>query len=99
MREDPPSEMGVTLERTGGVVRGLGASSDFVAYASIPAIGPQALIEAEVEGARSRGRELSWNVYAHDRPAGVSELLRSAGFVPDEQESLMLFDLSRGPPL
>ncbi|MCI4331585.1 MAG: GNAT family N-acetyltransferase [Thermoplasmata archaeon] len=97
MREDPPPEPDVLLERGPDLVRGVGLQN-FILYSAIPADRIVDRVRAEVENAQMLGKELSWNVYGHDRPGDLAEVLRSAGFVGDETESLMLFDLSGGPP-
>jgi GNAT superfamily N-acetyltransferase len=47
-------------------------------------------------GGRPEG--LIWDVYDHDRPAGLSETLAAAGLVQEHGSTLMLLDLEAGAP-
>jgi GNAT superfamily N-acetyltransferase len=93
MRIEPPAEPGLTIERTGGIVRLRGRHN---------MVGFSQLEEAEVEGAVADqvafftevGEAFEWKLYAHDTPAHLRSVLAASGFEADEPETLMAFDLA-----
>lgn len=96
MREHArPDGPGVRVERTGGVVRQVGAAQDWngVVWSS-PDLGPEgadAAIAAQVAHCSELGyEEFEWKLYAHDRPADLGARLLAAGFEPEDPETLLV---------
>ena len=101
MRRHPPPEAGMRVEAEGPVVRLVGTHSG-IAYADLTEADAREVVAREAARFRALGWELEWKVYGHDRPSGLGELLRSAGFSPEPPETLMVADLvgplAFGPP-
>ncbi|KAB7745163.1 GNAT family N-acetyltransferase [Nostocoides sp. F2B08] len=51
---------------------------------------PAAVIERQVAFFTARGQRVEWKTYSYDEPADLPELLRAYGFVPEDEEALML---------
>ncbi|MBY8882651.1 GNAT family N-acetyltransferase [Streptomyces sp. PLK6-54] len=52
--------------------------------------GLDALIARQRDYFAARGEGVEWKVRGHDRPADLPERLRAAGFVPEEQETVLV---------
>lgn len=85
---------GVEVERDGPLLRFTGfGGGGFVGYRDLAgAEGPEldALIARQVAVFSERGESFEWKVHGHDLPADLTERLRSAGFVPEEQETVVV---------
>ena len=93
MRRRPPSSLGVRVEDLGRIVRVLG-DSDCILYSDLgPTDAPQVVAD-QTAFFRSRGTEVEWKLFGHDRPPELGELLRRAGYVPDPTETLVVRDLA-----
>jgi GNAT superfamily N-acetyltransferase len=85
---------GVTAERDGPLTRLVGQFRGFV---SAPADlgmaeGPDldALIARQRDYFAARGEGVEWKVRGHDGPRGLTDALRAAGFVPEDQETVLI---------
>lgn len=47
-------------------------------------------VARQVEFFRSRGQRVEWKTYSDDEPAGLTALLEAAGFVPEDDEVMLL---------
>jgi GNAT superfamily N-acetyltransferase len=85
---------GVSVERDGPLVRVRGlAGGGFVLYrdlAGLDGADLDALIARQVRVFSERGEPFEWKLHGHDRPADLPERLRAAGFVPEEQETVVI---------
>lgn len=84
---------GVTAERDGPVVRVVGQHRGFVttrADLGIDGADLDALIARQRDHFAARGESVEWKVRGHDRPAGLPAALRAAGFVPEDEESVLI---------
>ncbi|MEE1770938.1 GNAT family N-acetyltransferase [Streptomyces sp. JV185] len=96
MREHArPDGPGVRIERTGDVVRQVGAADDWNGVVwSAPELDParaDSVIEAQVVRYTALGHdEFEWKLYAHDRPADLDRRLLAAGFEAEEPETLLV---------
>jgi GNAT superfamily N-acetyltransferase len=97
MRISPDPWDGVSVERAGPVVRLVG-KENMIIYSALDATNARAVVAEEAAHFRAKGVEVEWKHFGHDRPANLPELLAEAGFVPDEPETLVVYDLSRGTP-
>ncbi|MFJ2204370.1 GNAT family N-acetyltransferase [Streptomyces microflavus] len=105
MREHArPDGPGVRVERSGPVVRQVGGPDDWngVVWSDpeLDAAGADAAIAAQIEHCTALGLpDFEWKLYAHDRPTGLGDRLRAAGFEPEEPETLLVAPagLSAGP--
>ncbi|MFC5721803.1 GNAT family N-acetyltransferase [Streptomyces gamaensis] len=89
-----PDGPGARVEHVGGVVRQVGGegggAGSAVLWSGLDAGTADMAITAQVEYFASRGRDVEWKLYGHDRPADLGARLRAAGFVPGDEETLMV---------
>jgi GNAT superfamily N-acetyltransferase len=84
---------GVTAERDGPLVRMHGwPHGGFIEYSDLAGLEGAALddlIERQVRIFAARGEPFEWKLHGHDLPRDLPDRLRSAGFVPEPQETLL----------
>src|SRR6266508_1999719 len=84
---------GLRLERDGPLLRFIGEHRGFVGYRDLGGLeGPELneLIARQVRIFRERGESFEWKLHSHDRPADLAERLRAAGFVPEDEETVVI---------
>ena len=85
---------GASVERDGPVLRFLGwVGRGFVLYSDLGGLEGSALdelIARQVRAFAERGEAFEWKLAGHDLPADLPERLRAAGFVPEEQETVVI---------
>ncbi|PJJ72238.1 acetyltransferase (GNAT) family protein [Diaminobutyricimonas aerilata] len=84
---------GAPAERDGPVVRVTFPGSGFIgtpADTGYRGARLDALIARQREHFAARGLPVEWKTYGYDRPHDLTERLRAAGFVPEEQETLLV---------
>jgi GNAT superfamily N-acetyltransferase len=85
---------GERAERDGPVVRCTGGTGGgWVLYrdlAGLEGAELDELIARQVRVFAERGERFEWKLHGHDRPADLPERLRAAGFVPEEQETIVI---------
>jgi len=94
MRQDPTLEPGIRIERVGSVVRAAGRFN-CILYSHLNPENVDAAIVEQKAHFREAGTEVEWKVYAHDPPADLAARLAAAGFIADDPETLMAFDLAK----
>jgi hypothetical protein len=90
MKDEQP---GLTVETDGPLVRVSGQFRGFVdgpRDLGVDGAELDALIERQRDFFARRGEAVEWKVRGHDRPADLPQRLRSAGFVPEEQETVLV---------
>jgi GNAT superfamily N-acetyltransferase len=88
-----PDGPGVIIEADGAVIRRLapaGQGPSQVTWSRLDAASADTVISAQLEFFRSRGEELEWKLYDYDEPPDLAARLVAAGFVPDDEELLMV---------
>ncbi|MEV6365623.1 GNAT family N-acetyltransferase [Micromonospora musae] len=89
-----PVPAGVTVEQDGPLYRVLGLDhGGFLTYRDLGGLTGAALdelIARQVELFRQRGERVEWKLAGHDEPADLADRLRSAGFVPEERETVVI---------
>jgi len=88
---NPPA--GVTHTQDGPVVRVTGEFRGFVStppYLGVEGEELDRLIARQRDFFATRGEAVEWKTRGHDRPADLTERLRAAGFVPEEQETVLV---------
>lgn len=88
----------VDVEYGHGRVRRLTApaASSFggaVLWSALDAASADAAVDGELARARADGRRFEWKLYGHDRPADLADRLVAAGFVAEDEESLVVGSL------
>jgi GNAT superfamily N-acetyltransferase len=93
VRAHPKPPAGFKVGQTGGVIRITG-HFNFICWWDLA---PGAASEAVANQAtyfRSRGEQLIWRVYQHDKPAELSDCLAQEGFKAEPPGTLMILDLA-----
>jgi GNAT superfamily N-acetyltransferase len=89
-----PLPGGASMERDGPVLRFHGfAGRGFVLYSDLGGLEGEALdelIARQVHVFAERGESFEWKLHGHDLPPDLPERLRAAGFVPEEQETVVI---------
>jgi GNAT superfamily N-acetyltransferase len=92
-----PLPKGVTVERDGPLLRffglfGLG-NRGFICYRDLEGLdggGLDELIARQVRVFAERGERFEWKLHGHDRPPDLPRRLRAAGFVPEDEETVVI---------
>jgi GNAT superfamily N-acetyltransferase len=83
-----------SIEYDGPVVRAVGLfHNGFVSYRSLGGLtGAEldALIARQRDFFSARGERVEWKLHGHDEPADLASRLVAAGFVPEEQETVVI---------
>jgi GNAT superfamily N-acetyltransferase len=96
MRADPAPAVGVRYERVGAVVRGVGLWNVVLFWERSGDVTSAVFEQAAF--ARAARVELEWKVYGHDGPPELEDVLKRAGYVPDERETFLVLDLEAPSP-
>ena len=90
---------GMQREETLRIVRHISAEGEgLIIYSELDAANADQVIREQVSHFEGKGCDLTWIVYAHDRPADLRERLLAHGFEPDESEAVLVLDLQQVPP-
>lgn len=96
LRDRVPDQLpdGVRVERDGPLRRFVGMHpGGFVGYRDLGGLDGaelDALIARQVRTFAERGERFEWKLHAHDRPDDLQQRLLSAGFVPEEVETVVI---------
>jgi hypothetical protein len=94
LREIPPNlPDGVRCERDGPLLRIVGQFRGLIsAPAALETNGAELdrLIARQRDYFAERGEAVEWKTRGHDRPADLTDRLRAAGFLPEEQETVLI---------
>lgn len=94
MRGVPPVlPVGVRYERDGPLVRIVGQFRGFVTAPrdlGVSGADLDALIARQRDCFAARGEAVEWKIRGHDAPADLPERLRAAGFVAEDQETVLV---------
>jgi GNAT superfamily N-acetyltransferase len=69
----------------------------FILYSHLDDRTADQAIDEQVAYFLQLNRPVTWKVHAHDAPSDMPERLAGRGFVPDEQDAVMLLDLHHLP--
>jgi len=107
-RVPDPLPTGVTVEPDGPLLRFFGlfgqGNRGFVTYRDLEGLdgsGLDELIARQVRVFAERGEHFEWKQHAHDRPPDLPRRLRAAGFVPEDEETVVIASVDEvaGRPL
>ncbi|GAA4619619.1 GNAT family N-acetyltransferase [Actinoallomurus vinaceus] len=94
MRGEPPTPpKGVRYEQDGPLLRIVGQFRGFISCprdVGLRGSDLDGLIRRQRDYFAARGEAVEWKTRGHDRPADLVDRLRAAGFVPEEQETVMI---------
>lgn len=97
-RVPDPLPSRLRVDRDGPLVRFEMPSGGLIAYGDLGPLGGaelDALIARQVATFAARGKRFEWKYHGHDRPADLPDRLRRAGFVPEEQETILVAPAAR----
>jgi GNAT superfamily N-acetyltransferase len=93
-RVPDPLPAGETVERDGPLLRFHGGhGGGWVLYRDLAGIEGEALdalIARQISAFGARGEHFEWKFHGHDQPADLPDRLTAAGFVPDDQETIVI---------
>jgi GNAT superfamily N-acetyltransferase len=91
-RRTEPDEPGAVIERDGGVLRWVapGGETSRIDWSALTAENADKVIAAQREYFASRGTPVEWKYYDYDQPADLPARLVAAGFLPDDEETMMV---------
>jgi GNAT superfamily N-acetyltransferase len=106
MREGAqPDGPGARIERVGRVVRQVASAQGWnsVVWSDLDEASADAAIAEQIAHYSGLGHEFEWKLYGHDLPMDLEKRLRTAGFTPEPEETLMIGEaadltLDAGPP-
>jgi GNAT superfamily N-acetyltransferase len=94
MRMPDKLPVGARLEQDGPVLRAVGLyGSGYVSYRTLDGLSGadlDALIARQRDVFVERGEDVEWKLHGHDEPADLPQRLIAAGFVPEEQETVVI---------
>lgn len=92
---------GYVTTRAGAVVRMIGpteqAHDNAVLWTNLDSANADAAIAEQIAFFASEGRTFEWKHFSHDEPADLGARLQAAGFLPEEAETLVAFDVAQAP--
>jgi hypothetical protein len=97
MRRDPIPPAGSRVERVGPIVRIVGREN-CILFSDLDDSNVRRVVAEQVEFFRRRAADVEWKLYGYDRPEDLASILERAGFVPEEWETVLVFDLGEGLP-
>jgi len=74
-------------------------AKNFVLYSQLTADNAEAIIQRELDYFAPLGQDWEWKVCDYDQPLDLKERLAAHGFVAEEPEAVMVFDLQTTPPV
>lgn len=95
-----PDGSGALVEADRHVVRWVGADGrgwSGIAWSGLGEADADAVIAAQVQYFAARGEKFEWKLYDYDRPSDLARRLAEAGFAAEDQESLMVAEVSTVP--
>jgi GNAT superfamily N-acetyltransferase len=86
------------ISAAGGVLRELaipGQGVSCIPWSALDAGNADEVIAAQVEFFRGRDETFEWKLFGYDEPPDLASRLLRAGFVPDEEEVMLVAEVSR----
>jgi GNAT superfamily N-acetyltransferase len=93
-----PDETGALIEADGTIVRSVSPddrSGSWITWSRLNSGNADAVIAAQVEFFRARHQQFEWKLYDYDQPADLATRLLEAGFLPDDEELLMVAEAAQ----
>jgi ribosomal protein S18 acetylase RimI-like enzyme len=90
---EPRPPAGVRYERDGPLLRAVGGHRGYISGPrdiGVTGAGLDRLISRQRDYFAGRGEAVGWQTRAHDEPADLTARLRAAGFVPQEERTVLI---------
>ncbi|CAM5735907.1 N-acetyltransferase OS=Streptomyces alboniger OX=132473 GN=CP975_01605 PE=4 SV=1 [Streptomyces alboniger] len=97
MREGAqPDGPGARIERAGRVVRQVASAEGWngVVWSDLDEASADAAIADQIAHYSGLDREFEWKLYGHDLPVDLGKRLKTAGFTPEPEETLMIGEVA-----
>jgi GNAT superfamily N-acetyltransferase len=97
MREGArPDGPGARVERDAGVVRQVGPAHGWngIVWSDLDETTADAAISEQIRHFAELGLAFEWKLYGHDLPVDLGKRLRTAGFTPEPEETLMVAEVA-----
>jgi GNAT superfamily N-acetyltransferase len=96
MRRNCPATPGTRVEVDKRVTRAVSTGDGWngVVWTDLTAADADTVIAAEIGRFSSVPETWEWKYYSHDQPGDLPARLRAAGFVPDQEEALMVAEIA-----
>jgi GNAT superfamily N-acetyltransferase len=96
MRRNYPASAGTRMEMDQRVTRAVSAGDGWngIVWTNLTAADADMIIKAEIERFSTVPETWEWKYYSYDAPADLPARLLAAGFVPDQEEALMVADIA-----
>jgi ribosomal protein S18 acetylase RimI-like enzyme len=92
---------GARTEVAGAVVRHVAAGADGwsgITWSQLGEGDADTVIAGQIAYFRDLGREFEWKLYDYDQPPDLGRRLAAAGLAAEDQETLMISDITQQPP-
>ena len=99
-RRTQPDEPGSFIDADRGVLRWLapGSQTSRIEWSGLSADNADAVIAAQVRYFAARGTPVEWKLYDYDEPADLGRRLLAAGFIPGEDELMLVAEAAAIDP-
>ncbi len=99
-RRTQPDEPGSVIDADRGVLRWLapGSQTSRIEWSGLSADNADAVIAAQVRYFAARGTPVEWKLYDYDEPADLGRRLLAAGFIPGEDELMLVAEAAAIDP-
>ncbi len=90
---EPRAPAGVRYERDGPLLRGVGVRRGYISGprdVGVTGAELDRLIARQRDYFAGRGQAVAWQTRAHDEPADLTARLRAAGFVPGDEQTVLI---------
>jgi len=87
-------------EETSHLVRHIAPDGEgMIIYSNLSSTNAEEVIQEQIAHFESRGRDFSWVVFRHDRPADLKDRLLVHGFISEAPEEIMALEIDDLSPL
>lgn len=74
-----------------------GARWGWISYSNLDESNADRLIQEQIDFFTRKRQNFEWKLFGHDRPANLGARLQRHGFVEEERETVMVYDLAEDP--
>lgn len=76
-----------------------GVGEGFISYSQVNDVNTDDVIREQVNYFESIGQDFEWKLYDYDQPSDLKDRLETHGFIIEEAEAIMVFDLETAPEI
>lgn len=92
---------GYRVERNATVIRQISSTNEpgFVLFSQMDESNADAVIDEQISYFSNLNQPFEWKIFDYDQPKSLKDKLQARGFTIEDQEALMVFDLTEGEQL